>query len=64
MQETNLARLVRENVVDPNAANNLEQTVIDKINAMPAASIQVLIDFKKNVSGSMPWTPARDGAIF
>jgi len=60
----NLDRLVTEGALDPDARNRLEQSVIDKIEAMSKADIDTVIKFHLDVSPKQAWEPDPDGSIF
>ena len=59
----NLQRLKDKGAVDPEAADNLDPEVINKIEQFTPAEIETIIKFKLDISGTTPWEPKRDGSI-
>jgi hypothetical protein len=60
----NLNRLVKEKIVDPDAAKALRKKVVADIEALSEGEIDTIIKFKVKISGTEPWQPDEDGSIF
>ena len=61
---TKLDRLKKNGVIDPDAADALKPDVVKKVEELSDAEIDAIIKFKLNISGTDPWDPEEDGAIF
>ena len=60
----NLDLLLEKGVIDPDAAKDLNNEIVAKVEAMTDEEIATVIKFKLEISGPEPWQPEEDGSIF